>query len=694
MRGKWLIAGVTVATGAVAQERVKPADWPGKPPVAAVRPVTETLHGTTLVDPYRYMETADAETIGWIKAQGSHTRSVLDAIPARADYAAKLAALSGSFGYVLDYREAGGRSFYQERPAGGDVYDLMVRDAAGPPRKLVDVAGLIARTGKPHAINYYEPSPDGRLVAIGISAGGNENADLTVVDVASGRTVAGPLPYARFAGPSFTPDGKLALTLSQVLKPGEARTGTFLNRRSVIWDMKGTPVDVVGAPVAAAAVKLRPDEAPYVGFERGSRWAALIVSEGVRNEADFYLADAAAAAEGKARWRRVAEREADRVTYGTVIGDRVYLLTKKDAPTFKVSRLDAAAGTAATAVTVVPAKPGRVLEMLAGAGDALYVGGLEGVYGKLLRVPHGGGAPEEVPLPVKGTIGQMWADSTRPGVVVLMAGWTAPPTHYRYDPATKRFTQLWSGQRPVVDAARVAVHDLRATAKDGVQVPFSVVAPAGPPRPRPLLINAYGSYGISQLPGFSPWRLALVDAGAAVATCHVRGGGELGEAWRLGGKDDRKFNTWRDLIACAEHAIAQGWTTKDQLVITGGSAGGIPMGRAMIERPELFAGVISQVPMASAIRAEFQQNGPVNTVEFGTIKEPTGFKNLLAMDHAEGGHGLSAGDVHHRPQRQPRRQLAAGQGGGADAGAALAQPGAAARRGRGRPRHRCDAQAG
>jgi prolyl oligopeptidase len=126
--------------------------------------------------------------------------------------------------------------------------------------------------------------------------------------------------------------------------------------------------------------------------------------------------------------------------------------------------------------------------------------------------------------------------------------------------------------------------------------------------------------------------MATLPNGIDYAICHVRGGGELGEAWRLGGKDANKPNTWRDLIACGEQLIASGYTTKEKLFIIGGSAGGITMGRAMEERPDLFAGVFDLVPAANAIRAEFSVSGPVNIPEFGTIKDKQGFENLLAMD--------------------------------------------------------------
>ena len=166
-----------------------------------------------------------------------------------------------------------------------------------------------------------------------------------------------------------------------------------------------------------------------------------------------------------------------------------------------------------------------------------------------------------------------------------------------------------SGARPALDRGRYVIHDLTARAKDGVEIPLTVVAAAGPRSAKPLILRAYGSYGDAYLPGFGTSAPVSIDAGATRAVCHVRGGGEMGEAWRLAGKDANKPNTWRDLIACAERLIADGWTSSDRLMISGTSAGGIAVGRAMIERPDLFAAVHSDVPMASAIRAEFQLMG-------------------------------------------------------------------------------------
>jgi prolyl oligopeptidase len=240
-----------------------------------------------------------------------------------------------------------------------------------------------------------------------------------------------------------------------------------------------------------------------------------------------------------------------------------------------------------------------------------------------------------IALPAKGSIdaGNVFSDPRKPGVSFIFENWTRPPAELSYDPATGKFTDRKLGIAPAsYKPDAYAVSDLTATAKDGVKVPFSVIRRAADRGPQPLLINAYGSYGISNFPSFSSRIPSMVDDGISYAVCHVRGGGELGEQWRLGGKDANKPNTWRDLIACAETAVAQGLTTPKQLFIMGGSAGGIPMGMAPVERPDLFAGVIDEVPMASALRAEFQPNGPANIPEFGTIKDEQGFKNLLAMD--------------------------------------------------------------
>jgi prolyl oligopeptidase len=201
-------------------------------------------------------------------------------------------------------------------------------------------------------------------------------------------------------------------------------------------------------------------------------------------------------------------------------------------------------------------------------------------------------------------------------------------------PASGRARRLPWVAAPAVDVSGYASEELFATAPDGTRIPVSVVFKKGTPRDgsAPTMIDAYGAYAISSDPYFAPRFLAWLERGGVWATAHVRGGGEYGRAWHEGGRLLTKPNTWRDLIAAAEMLIAQRWTRAERLSIRGGSAGGITVGRALTERPDLFSAVISQVGVSNALRAEFSQNGPPNVPEFGSVSTEAGFRGLVEMD--------------------------------------------------------------
>jgi prolyl oligopeptidase len=358
--------------------------------------------------------------------------------------------------------------------------------------------------------------------------------------------------------------------------------------------------------------------------------AAALNINGVQNEMVMYLAPLAQVSDPKVQWAPFVGR-ADDVNSFDMRGDEIFLLSHKNAPTFQVLRVKAGAPLSSAQI-LVPADPRRVIDSIHAASDALYVLEREGAYSHLIRVAAGTSNAEEIPLPFKGHVGEAFTDPRQSGIVISLESFVVPPTFFGYEPGAKSFTDLKLGVKPPFDAQRYTVSDLEARAHDGTMVPLSLVQPRGAKGPQVTLIQAYGSYGISQLADFSPRSVSFLEAGGTYASCHVRGGGELGEAWRLGGKDALKPNTWRDLIACGEELIRRGVTTRDRLFIFGGSAGGITMGRALTERPDLFAGVIDSVPAANTLRAEFSPNGPPNIPEFGSVKTKEGFKNLYAMD--------------------------------------------------------------
>jgi prolyl oligopeptidase len=605
-----------------------------RPPVPPAKPVTETLFGQKVTDRYRYFEQQGPAVTDWMKAEGRYTRSVLDALPRHDEILAKLSAMTGSMDVVTSITRSGGRTFYEQRSAGSDNYDLMVRDPDGRVRKIVDVAAIrAANGGDPFAINYFTPSNDGTRVAVGISEGGSEDASLWVYDAATGARIAGPVPNAQFGIVNWQPDDRgLFVNLLTPLKPGAPETDKYKFAKDYLWDFKSPPVPVLGTGISPA-VPFKPEEFPAIVTVPGAPIALALNVNGVQNEIAVWTAPVAEAGRPDTPWKALVARDDD-VTNIAVAGSRIFLMSHKDAPTFKVLALNAGEPISA-AREVIAARPDRLIEGIAAAADGLYVRARRGVYSQLIRIPLDGGPEQIVELPFKGSIDELSADPRYPGVNLILDSWAVPPKVVAYDPA-KGFSDLGLGKAPIgFDPSLYEALDLKAKAADGVEVPLSFVTARDAKHPRPVMLMAYGSYGISEFPAFGTRPMVTLPNGIDYAVCHVRGGGELGEAWRLGGKDANKPNTWRDLIACGEQLIAAGYTTKDQLFIIGGSAGGITMGRAMEERPDLFAGVFDMVPAANTIRSEFSPNGPPNIPEFGTIKDEKGFRNLLAMDSVQ-----------------------------------------------------------
>ncbi|HEY1838361.1 MAG TPA: prolyl oligopeptidase family serine peptidase [Rhizomicrobium sp.] len=626
-----LLAVTLLATGVAlaATDPLAPKGDLAKPAAAPIKPVTETLYGQSVTDNYRYMEKLDPATISWMKAEGVYTRAVLDAIAPRAALGKRVAAFSGSFGFIQGYVNYGGRAFYEERAPGADNFDVVVKDAKGP-RKIVDIAAVMAaHGGKPYAVNFFLPSPDGSKVAVGISEGGSEAASITVYDAATGKALAGPVDRAQFGATGWSDDSRtLFFNRLKQLAPNEPNTDKYKYSTADAWDLKSEPVVVSGPGVGSAPIT--PGVFPTIQLVPGAPDAILVSINGVQNELQAWLAPAPDAASPHAAWKPFIARTDD-VTKFDMRGDTIFLLSHKNAPTFQVLALKAGAPISSAKV-LVPAAPDRVIDDIHAASDGLYVLARKGAYSQLLRVPAGTTKIDEVGLPFEGHIAQAFSDPRQPGITIELTSWVVPPESFAYDPTTGKFTDLKLGVKGDIDPAKFVVSDLQAKARDGVMVPLSLIQPKGRPTPQIVAIEAYGSYGISELADFSPRRAVMMNEGITYGVCHVRGGGELGEAWRLGGKDANKHNTWDDLIACGQDLIARGITTKDKLFILGGSAGGITMGRAMTERPDLFAGVIDVVPAANPLRMEFSPNGPDNIPEFGTVTTKQGFEDLYADD--------------------------------------------------------------
>jgi prolyl oligopeptidase len=279
---------------------------------------------------------------------------------------------------------------------------------------------------------------------------------------------------------------------------------------------------------------------------------------------------------------------------------------------------------------VIPAGA-RVIDNVADASDALYVLSREDGLARVTRVGYDG-AIRDVPLPVNGTISGLVAEPDQPGFLAQLTSWTSPPLWYAYDAKSNTLVDTKLDAPSPVDFSNVVAEEVKVPASDGTPIPLSIVYRRGLKLDgsNPTLLSAYGSYGISQNPGFSALRMAWFELGGISAVAHVRGGGEYGEEWHLAGKDANKVKTISDFIDCAKWLEAKGYTSPAKLGARGGSAGGITMGGAITNAPSVFAAVLDEIPVSDQLRIESTPNGPPNVPEFGSVKTEQGFKNLYA----------------------------------------------------------------
>lgn len=609
-------------------------------PVAPVRNVPEVFFGTTVDDPYRDFENTKSPAIAaWMKAHSDNAHATLKRIGGRAQLRDKIERYDASAAARVTgvVRLPGDVFFYEKRSPKDDQFKLyMQRGLNGSAKLLFDPDTLKKRTGKPHAINYFAPSPDGKSVALGVSAAGSEEASLRVLDTATRRQIGPEISRAQFGSVSWTPDSKeLYFHRMQELAKGMPPTDKYQRSMAVVMKPgsgeKG--VRTVLRAGQAGEVNIPATEFPLIDVQRDGRVVA-IVTDGVSPDFRAYHTTLEKLGSGKPSWQKLFDRE-DGVTGLALKGDRAYILTYKDAPRYKVlgGKVD---GFSVAAAQVLMAPSQRVLSGLAAASDGLYVEARDGNIKRLLRMEHRDAAePREVPLPVAGafSLGSASARADQPGVLLDLESWTRARQVYAVA-ADGSVTN--TGLQPAgrYDApADVVASEVMVRSFDGAMVPMSIIHKQSVRLDgnNPTILYGYASYGTTEEPFFSISRLAWMDAGGVFAVANPRGSGVFGRQWHEDGKQVTKPNTWRDFIACAEFLIAQKWTQPSRLAIWGGSAGGILVGRAMTERPDLFAVVLPSVGALDLVRAETTPNGVPNIPEFGSRVTEPGFRALLAM---------------------------------------------------------------
>jgi prolyl oligopeptidase len=600
-------------------------------PVARIDVVKDTYFGETLSDPYRWMENSkDPEWLPYLKGQNAHTRAVLDALPQRAALLKRIQNLSGEFAATSRVQRAGGLIFFTQRPVGADNFKLFVRDGlTGQNRVLIDPV-IVSGATSHVSLDWWRASPDGRYVVYGLSKDGSEDSLLHILKVADGKDLPERIADTEDANPSWLDDGSgfFYNQLTGAVATPERYLDSQARFHHLGTDPKSDPILMKRGLVAG--VDYEKIQVPVILTSLGSRYAILQLSD-VRPEARVFIAPLAAAVAGKATWVAVASFE-DEVTDLSLDGEDLYLLVNRGTPRGRIVKIAAAAPQLATAATVVP-QSALVIESLAHARDGMYLKIMDGGISRLQRLDLKNALLTDIALPFDGTIGALYAVPSEDGMLMSLQGWLNPSSIWSVT-AAGRLTDTGITPQSAIDVSAYEAKRFFATAKDGVKIPYTLIYRKGIKLDgrNPTWISAYGSYGLSITPSFAGKSLALLDAGAIVGYANVRGGGEYGRDWHQAGQLANKPNTWRDLIAVCEELIAKQYTSTPHLAIGGRSAGGITMGRAMTERPDLFAAVIDGVGWSNPLRYMQEQNGYGEEPEWGAIGDPAGYRALKSID--------------------------------------------------------------
>jgi prolyl oligopeptidase len=603
------------------------------PPVAPRKPVVDDYYGTKVTDDYRWMEDRHAPSFEqWCRDENGYARSVLNRIPGRDSLQRRIAAHTGGGTTATQVHQAGGRVFYLKLEPGQDTYKLFVREGVDGAENLLVGPDRGATPGHHFAIDYFEPSPDGSRVAYGVSPGGSEKSVIHILDVAPRREWPEAIDRADYGSPSWRADNR-SFYYNRFAKvgPDSKDTDQYLNSRACLH-VVGTDADsdraLIGTGVPGSLPVTSVDY-PFIQCVAGSPYVIAVISHGADPAVTAYVARSDA--NGRlSPWVKLADVD-DAVTAIVPHGDKLYLLTHKNAPRYRVIAVDASTPDLSKAEIVV-APSQRVIQEIDASSGALYVRDLDGGLGRLHRYDFASGRIEDVALPVQGALYGPYLDPTSSVVLAGMVSWLSPPAYYRLDGASAVRTSIVPPWKD--DLSAYTVDEVNTPSSDGTLIPLSIVhrRDIRLDGKNPVWLTGYGAYGISITPGFITRFLTLLEDGGVYAVAHVRGGGEFGEEWHLAGKQATKPNTYKDLIACAEYLVKQGYGSPATLAIEGRSAGGITVGMATTARPDLFRVVFNGVGDNNALRCEYGTDGPANSLEYGSTKTEAGFRALYAVD--------------------------------------------------------------
>ena len=649
-------------------EMAASAQW--QYPATKTVDAADTYFGHTYKDPYRWLENLqDKEVAAWFKAQAELTDRLLAKIPARDELVKEwtvLDKLKPAIYTGIQYEN--GRAFYKKTLGGENVGKLYWRQGwKGEERLLFDPTTY--KPGVTTTIESFVPSWDGRHVALGFSSGGAEVSELHVLDVDPG-TLLPERVYPTFevlgwgkdnksffyAAPRVSDIKSLEFGVNHQAKVH--RVGTDFANDIDFFSNKSYPI-----------LDIQPKENPVASIDESYPDYVICRLYTVQNEMRIFYAPVPHNPTANIQWKVLCQRSDNLVSGFQFAGDYIYAVTHTGAPKCKIVRTRVEHPDWAHAETVVPEGPDSI-QALVKCKHYLFIVYTKGVARRLAKYDLATGQITDIKLPASGNLLVECPDWRTDRCLVYMASWTLPVTIYDFDARKNTFDKsMFNSDVSYPGFENLVSEEVEVPGHDGTMIPLSIVHKKGIPMDgsSSCILEGYGAYGAPLGPYFNIYR-SIAKRGVVLAWAHARGGGEKGEAWHKAGYKTTKPNTWKDFISCAEYLVKQGYTSPGKLAGKGGSAGGILISRAITERPDLFRAAICNVGDANAMRLEFRPSGPLNTPEFGTVKDPVECQALYEMDgvqHVQGGvkypavMGVAGWNDHRVPPWQPGKFVAA-----------------------------------
>ncbi len=590
----------------------------GPPPESEVRMIEENLHGVTVKDPYRWLEEGDApETRQWIASQSAYGRSYLDGLPTREAIRSRMEQILAS-GSVSTPVEAGGRYFYSRRDGDQDQPVVYVRDGrAGEDRMLLD-PNAMSEDGTT-TVDWYVPSKDGKLLAYGKSVEGTETSTMYILDLESGSDLEDTFPKVRFANPQWLKDGS-GFYYSRPVDVESIGPGEELYDRRVFLHKLGRsfaddPV-VFGEGLEKAHIPdgILSDDERHLMLDTFLGWGRnhLYVRE-LRSNRTVTIAE-----------------DGEHSYLGEIVRDRLYLLTNRDAPRYRVVMVDLRRPEPEHWETVIPESE-AVIEFASIAGSRLFVGRMRDAHSELHSYRLDGADERQIQLPGLGTVSGFTSKPSSDEAFFSFSSYVRAPTIFRVaSEATE--PEVWEQVASPVDADAFDIRQVFYPSKDGTTVPMYLIAKHGTPADGtvPGLLYGYGGFNIALTPSYSTWIFPWIEAGNLLAIANLRGGSEYGEEWHKAGMLGNKQNVFDDFIAAGEYLKSEGYVDPERLVIHGRSNGGLLVGAALTQRPDLWRAAVSGVPLLDMLRYDKFRMAKLWVSEYGSAENAEDFQWLHA----------------------------------------------------------------